>query len=349
MPSGNGIRITYEENPRSELTPAGTPATGPNRLSTVSRDVPTTGARISPNPTPLDRANETRNLLGSVPMIPDTFAPDGALAERAYVDDLAFLLPLAGFTAVHTTGGPAVMDPGGTIAPAGTHMWQLTKQGGITPQTAQLTALYANEAQYYQGRGYAISDWTLNAAGEFGSTWAGLFMGSIADPSIVPSLISASIPPIRRADCKLTWLAGGAKADDISLSYANGLQVHYSMGANGSYFPDTLEFADPQARMTGTIPKRTLNGNDFAAVIGNNTFAAMVKWEQTAVIAATACTYKLFVEMPACQLTGFTPDEVSANRRRGGSYTFFAAVDPAAGYDVRITLVCGITAISTYV
>lgn len=348
MPSGNGIRIQYEENPRNELTPAGTPGTGPNRVSTVSRDFPTTAARLNANPTLLDRSAEARNIPAAVPGLQDSFAPDGALAERAYIDDLIFLFGLAGYTGVFTAGNGVITDPDAGTIPTGASRWQFTRRTGITPQTAQMTALYANEGMFLQGRGYAISDWTINAIGEFGSTWAGLFVGAIADPSIVPVLISPAIPPVRRADLSLTWVTGGAKASDFSLSDTTGLQVSYDMGSNGSYFPETIEFADALPRMTGSVTKRQINSNDWAALIAASTFSAKAKWLQTVNIGATTYKYTMWIEMPSCYLTGGTPDDISANRRRGASYNFEAGYDAAAGYDVRITCVGSITAVSTY-
>lgn len=346
--SGNGFRIQYEENPRNELTPAGTPSTGPNRVSTVSRDFPVTAARMNANPTLLSRADEARNLTAAVPGLPDSFAPDGALAERAYVDDLIFLLGLSGYTGTFTAGDGTIVDPDAATIPTGASRWQFVRKTGIVPQTAQVTALYANEGFFLQGKGYGISDWTLNALGEYGSTWVGLFLGNIADPSITPTLISPAIPPVRRADLQLTWVASGATASDFSLSDSTGLQVSYDMGTNGTYFPQTLEFADALPTMTGTVAKRQLNANDWAALIAASTFSAKARWKQTTNIAATSYKYSMWVEMPSCYLTGGTPDDVSANRRRGGSYNFQAGYDSTAGYDVRVTLVGSVTSVKTY-
>jgi hypothetical protein len=261
MASGNGIRIAYEENPRNELTPAGTPVTGPNRISTITRDFPTTAARLNANPSLLSRADEARNFPSATPGLPDSFAPDGALAERAYIDDLIFLFGLAGYTGTHAAGDGVITDPDAQTIPSGAHKWQYVRRTGITPQTAQVTCLYANEGFFLQGRGFAISDYTLNAAGEFGSTWTGLFVGNIADPNITPTLISPSILPVRRADLKLTWISGGATASDFSISDTTGLQVSYDMGQNGTFFPQTIEVADALPALTGTIAKRQLNAN----------------------------------------------------------------------------------------
>lgn len=348
MTSGNGFRVEYEENPRSELTPSGTPSTGPNRISTVARDFPITGAMLNANPTLLERNDEARNIPSAIAGLEDTFAPSASLAERMYIDDLIFLLPLAGYTGTHTVGDGTITDPDTATIPTGAHRWQYVRRTSITPQTARLTALYANEGFFLQGSGFAISNMTMNATGQFGSTWAGLFVGSIADPSITPTLISTAIPPVRRADLKLTWLSGGSVASDFSLSDSQGLQLTYDLGQNGTYFPTTIEVADALPELTGSITKRQMNSNDWAAVITAGTFAATARWKQTKVIGSTAYTYTMWCEMPSCQLTGVTPDAVSANRRRGGSFDFRAAYDQSAGFDVRWTLVGSIATVQTY-
>jgi hypothetical protein len=403
------VRVAYEENPRSELTPPGTPATGPNRVSTVTRDFPITGFRMAPNPAPLDRSDEMRNILGGVPMVPQTFGPDGSYAGRAYIDDLIFLLGIAGFVGTrvrrrpgsrHTgrdhrgrrqraqqrrrerrldrrlprlghvparrrrghlhrqdrtsftgCGNHAATTGGETVtgnAPTGTSLWTFVKQAGITPQTAQMIAAYDDEGVYLQGNGYAISDWTLDAAGTFGATLMGLYLASIANPAITAVLATQAILPMLRGGLYLSWVAGGAAASDFSLAYTPGLQTWYSMGVGGSLFPDTIEVGDAQARLTGTIPKRRMNANDWAALIQTSTFHAIAKWIGRSLIGATVAPYQMWVDMPSCQYTAVTPDELNQNRRHGASYNFWAAYDETAGYDVKITLLGSLASVVAY-
>lgn len=403
------VRIAYEENPRSELTPAGTPTTGPNRISTVTRDFPTTGFRMSPNPAPLDRSDEMRNILGGVPMAANQFAPDGAYAGRAYIDDLIFLLGLAGFVGTKTPGGPTVATPDATTAtginalnsailnvgstagfptagsallggvaftytgktstaftgcgnhaattggevitgnaPATTNLWSFVKASGITPQTAQAIAAYDDEGMYLQGNGYAISDFTLDAAGNFGSTWMGLYLDSIANPALTAVLATQAILPILRGGLYLSWVSGGAVASDFSLAFTQGLQNYFSMGAGGSLFPDTIEVGDAQARLTGSIPKRRMNTNDWNALIAMSTFHGVAKWLGRSNIAATTAPYQMWVDMPSCQYTAIAPDDLNQNRRHGASYNFWAAYDETAGYDVKITLLGSLGTVVTY-
>lgn len=403
------LRLAYEEDPISELTPAGTPGTGPHRISTVTRDFPITGFKMEPKPTPLDRSNEMRNILGGVPMVPDAFAPDGSYAGRAYIDDLIFLLGLAGFTGTVQAGGAAVATPDATTvtgvnalnsavvnvgstagfplagtflmngaavtytgktvtsftgcgnhaataggetvtgnAPTGTQLWSFVKAAGITPQTAQILASYSDEGVFFQGNGFAISDFTLDAAGTFGATLMGLFMKTIADPAVTPVIPTQAILPMLRAGLYLSWLGGGAVASDFNLQYTQGLQHWYSMGQAGSLFPDTLEVGDAQARLTGSVPKRRVNAADFAALINASTFHAVAKFLGRSNIGATAAPYQMWLDMPSCQLTGATLDDLSANRRHGGSYNWFAAYDETAGYDVKITLLGSLATVKTY-
>lgn len=89
-----------EESPRYE----GATTSAPYRVSTTGVFLPTTAGRINANPGFLDRGAELRNTLSDPPMPIDGFAPDGAIAERAYVNHLAFLLSLAGLKATFTVG-----------------------------------------------------------------------------------------------------------------------------------------------------------------------------------------------------------------------------------------------------
>src|SRR5690349_17002788 len=106
--------IQLEESPLNERT-FGLAAT-PNRVATEKLYLPHTGFSLKPNPSHLDRADEQRSILGAVPKLIETYAPSGSLSERCYLDDITWLLYLAGFTPVHTAGGATVTDGDQTTA-----------------------------------------------------------------------------------------------------------------------------------------------------------------------------------------------------------------------------------------
>lgn len=94
------LHLAMEESPRYE----GAAATTPYRVSTTGVFLPTTAGRVNANPSYIDRTNELRNIQGGVPDLLDTFAPDGSIAERAYINHMAYLFSLAGLKATITPG-----------------------------------------------------------------------------------------------------------------------------------------------------------------------------------------------------------------------------------------------------
>jgi hypothetical protein len=102
------VRLQIEETARYE----GAPSVTPYRVSTVTRDMPIRTFRLSPEPQPLSRADELRNIEGEVADIPDFFEPAGSFAERTYLNDLVFLLQISGFVSTITAGAGTVGTTG---------------------------------------------------------------------------------------------------------------------------------------------------------------------------------------------------------------------------------------------
>lgn len=454
--ANNYLYLQMEESPRFQ----GAPTTAPYRISTTGVFFPTTAGRVNANPSYIDRTNELRNIQGGVPDLIDTFAPDGAIAERCYVNHLAFLLSLSGLKATITpgdgatniwtvafggtpsggtftltvggqttaaiawnapaatvqaavqalstvgsggvlvTGGPGpaayvltfagplscltqvvtatssltgtaptvtptstqaaaaptvqspdwttgdtfATKPGSFVGP-GAFKYVFSKRLGAQAQTAQVTAAYGDMSVWLQGQGYGVSSLSLNATGELTTNLLGLVVGSVADPGFTPVLDSQSILPARRGDLTLTWLTGGGTIDDFTATLTNPLQVVRSLGlATPSLFPDVMEQGDTWPSLAGTIPKRRINGTDFAALINASTFAATARWRTVNYVAASPSKYGIWIAMPAVQLTGGTPDDLAGVRRFGASYNWAAQWDEASGYDFQVSLVCGVSA-----
>jgi hypothetical protein len=342
------VEIALEESPLNEATHA--LGTTPNRISTNKFYLPARAARLSPAPSHLDRSDELRGITGAVPRLIETYDPAGSLSVRAYADALIYLFSLAGFTGVHTAGDGIITDPDTVAIPTGAHRWVFNKADQLSPQTAQIKTNYKDEDVLLTGNGYALSSLAIPATGEVTADLAGLLLTKAAhDSSTNPAVSSAAIPPFRRGDLFLTWLSGGGVASDFNISMATPLERIRSMGLNPpSYFPDSLQFGDDQVYATGSIPKRVLNGTDYAALLAATTFAAKAKWVSPKVIGATAYKYSMWIEMPSCQYVGGDADEIGNRRRFGASYDFFAAYDESAGYDVKVTIVGSLAAIATY-
>ena len=97
---GDYVQFRMEETPRYEDAPLATPF----RLSTNLFYLPVTSVRVAANPTFEDRSDEVRNIEGGVPQIVDRFEPDGSIAIRVYANALPFVLSMAGWVGVPTTG-----------------------------------------------------------------------------------------------------------------------------------------------------------------------------------------------------------------------------------------------------
>lgn len=318
-------------------------------LATKKLYLPARSARLSPNVSHLSRADELRSVQGEPPRLVESYAPAGAISELAYWKDLTWLLSLAGFVGTYTAGDGTITDPDDNTIPVGASRWVFSKRDAILAQTAQIKLNHKDENVLLTGNGYAISQLTLNAAGEMSADLLGLYLArAAADAATVPAYTSTAVPPLRKGELFLDWLAGGGRPSDFSLQIANPLeQVADFSAATPSAFPEALEFGDAQVAVTGSIPKRALNGTDYDALLAATTFAATARWQSAVMVGATDYPYSLWIEMPACQLVGGDADELGNKRRIGASYDWFAAYDETAGYDIQITLVNDVTSITT--
>ena len=338
------VQIAIEETPRYENATL----SSPYRISTNVKYLPVQSVRINPAPIFMDRGDEVRGTEGAPAQIIDGFEPDGAIAMRAYVNDLAYLLPLAGWTGTHTTSTGTTTDPDGSTIAVGAHKWVFDKRVGVTAKTAQLQVCYADELVFLKGQGFGIQNMTLNAAGELACDMAGLVLLNQTDPNLTPTFDAATLLPIRKGDLALTWLASTGTTEDFSLAISSPLLRVKSLGATSAgFYPDQLLFGDEKVKVTGTMPKSALADADIDALMAGTTFNAKAKW-QTPINASGSTKYAVWVEMPACQYIGGQPDELANKRRFGGSFDFFASWSESAGYDARITLVNMVAATETY-
>lgn len=112
---GDYFRLAIEETPRYE----GVQQQAPYRISTVPLYLPVQTARIAPGPQFEDRSDEARNIEGGVSQIVETFEPEGAIAMRAYVNSMIFLLHLCGYQGVRTPGAAGGTDEVQTLTITG--------------------------------------------------------------------------------------------------------------------------------------------------------------------------------------------------------------------------------------
>lgn len=337
------VQFIYEETPRYE----GAPTTTPYRLSTVTRYMPIQTVRLDPAPQHLDRSDEVRGFEGALPRLIDGYEPAGALTVRAYLNDLAFLLNSCGLTATIAAGDGVITDPDSAVIPTGASRIVFSKRGGITAKTMQAILCYVNEGVFLKGQGFGVSSLNLDANGQVNADLMGLVVANVADPNLSPSFDVGTIQHVRRGGLTLSWLASSGTTDDFSLSLSNPLNRRNALGV-ASYFPTKMEHGDERVYLTGSIPKSVLADADVDALIAASTFAASARWVSNSNIGASGYPYKLWVEMPSCQLVGGSFDDIANRRRRGGSFDWFAAWDESAGYDFKFTVVCALSALETY-
>lgn len=246
-----------------------------------------------------------------------------------------------------TVGGEVIAN----VVPATATKWVFTKKAGIIAPTAQLRVNYADESVQMKGNGYGVSQLTMNGEGELSANLMGLVCKRTAvDTTTVPAYTTQAVPPIRRGDLYLSFLAGGGAIADFGWQIDNPLAAIRSMSLlPPSLYPDTMEFGDAQAKLTGTIPKRIAAAVDQDAVMAATVFAAKARYKSAKTIAATAYQYSMWIELPAAQYTAGTIEDLKNVRRHGiPDLAFEGQYDETSGFDVRITVVGATASIATY-
>jgi hypothetical protein len=163
-------------------------------------------------------------------------------------------------------------------------------------------------------------------------------------------ITTQAVPPVRRGDLYLSFLAGGGAIADFGWTIDNPLAAIRSMSLlPPSLYPDTMEFGDAQAKLTGTIPKRIAAGVDIDAVMAATTFAAKARYKSSKTIAATAVPV-LDVDRDAVGAVHRRHRRGAEERRRHGDPRprVRGNYDETAGYDVRITIVNSLRVVATY-
>lgn len=316
-----GWTMTYTAGGATTTGPAKTTATGVNALNSATVNVASTA----------DFATSGTFILGGV--------------ATTYTGKTSTSFTGCGNHAA-TTGGETINDN----VPVGAAKWVATKRDAIDAQTAQIAINHKDESVLLKGNGYGVSSLNMTATGEVSADLVGLWLRRLAvDSSTVPSYATQTIPPFRRGELSLAWLTGGGRPSDFSFAIANSLERVYDLSLTPpTAFPNALEYGDGQVQVTGSIPKRSLDADDYDALLAATTFAATARWKSATNIGATSYPYQLWLEMPSCQYLSGDSEDMGNKRRVGASYDFFAAYDETLGYDAKITIVNATTSIATY-
>lgn len=242
-----------------------------------------------------------------------------------------------------TTGQTFAANPQSYVGP-GAYKYVFAKRQGTVAQTAQVYAAYGSQGVFMKGQGYGVSGLTLDASGALSASLLGLVCALVSDPGLSPALDTSAILPITRGDIYLQWLTGSGESSDFSLSLANPLVAVPTMGlAVPSLYPDVMEHGDTWPKLSGSIPKRKMDTDDFAALWAGSVFSAIARWRARSYVGNSPSKYALWVNMPACQYDSGTPDDLAARRRFGSTFNWRAQWDEATAADVTFTLVCGVS------
>lgn len=333
------LRGSWESIPGNE--------TNAPTLSTKKVFFPALSFTPTPGPNHMERDDEIRNSDEPLALLTERYAPTWALSMRNYPDALGFLLNTILGSPTTTAGNGIITDPDAVVIPVGAtrHVWTAPfGPSGASPRTIEWIAAYKDQAFYTQLKGSAIQTMSLETpeagGGRITASGPALYMPitTTADPALTPAYESLAIPPFERSHLTLpTWLAGSATStEDFSVTITNPVDPYASLGI-ASKFPDVMEKTDAPIMFTGSIPKRQLDPDDYAALMAATGFAAKARWVSTSII-ATAYPYKLFIEFDNAQYTTGGPAALENKRRIGGTFDFKSTSD-GVGASTTVTLV----------
>jgi hypothetical protein len=287
------------------------------------------------NPAHLERDDELRNSDEPLQVLPEAYSPEWSREGRMYPDLVGYYLKNILGAPVSTPGDGVITDPSAGVIPTGAHRHVWTAPygpSGASPLTSQFQAAYKDESTFFKLKGAASATLGIETPETGGArlTTGGpaLYMSRIADPSLSPAYEALSVPPFQRGHLTIdTWLTGTATAEDFSVGVENPVETVRSLGIS-SAFPDVMEKGEGPIVVSGAIPKRHIDADDYDALLNATRFAVMVKWSSTAIIAA-AYPYGLWLQGDGAQYTGGGPAALVNSRRIGATFDWKMTSDGA--------------------
>lgn len=281
------------------------------------------------NPSHLMRDDELRGVDEPIAALPEAYDPSWDLTTRLYPDVAGFELKGILGAPVSTTGNGIITDPDGIAIPTGAtrHVWTAPYgPTGASPLTTQRQAAYVDQATFFKLKGCATTTLALDSPATGGVTLKAngpaLYMTRISDPALTPSYETLTIAPFERANLVLsTWLGSTAETEDFNIQIDNPVEPWRSLGA-ASRYPDVMDKGDGPIVVTGSIPKRVIDPDDYDALLNATGFTVKVRWQSTVVIGATSYKYALWLQMPNCQYTDGGPNALENKRRLGATFNF---------------------------
>lgn len=305
-------------------------------------------------PSHLMRDDENRNQDEPLQILPEAYDPSWEFESRTYPDTVGFMLTLllGQPTSMQGVNSGTVTNLFGSTIPGGCYRHRWTAPfgpSGAYPYTSTFRAAYRDQSMYFKLQGAGAQSLAIETPEKGGSrlrvSGPALYMGTIADPSLSASYEALSIPPFMRSHLTLPgWLSGTGTTEDFSVSIENPMEPWRSLGI-ASRYPDVMEKADTPVTVTGSIPKRQLDPQDYDALTNATSFSGTAFWQNTASIGTTAFKYGLAMAFDSLQYTEGGPQALE-NRRRIGQDLSFKATYDGAGSSVSVEVVNATSAYS---
>ena len=317
-------------------------------LSTKVIYEPIQSLEIQLGPQHMERDDELRNVDEPLALLAEHFDPTWSLTSRAYPDMLGFELSAMLGLPTSTKGNGTITDPDGGTIPSGTiyrHVWTAPfGPSGLSPKTAQRQVAYSDESFFLKAKGCGTDTLSIDSPDSGGvslkTSGPALYVAKIADPSLTPAYETLSIPPFERSHLTLpTWLSGTGETEDFTVAISNPMDRVRTLGI-ASKFADQLEKGDGPIVVSGSIPKRVIDPDDWDALVAATGFAVKAKWISTVNVGAVSYKYSLWMECLNVQYTDGGPEALANKRRLGGSFNWKSTYNGTAG-STKFTLVNG--------
>ena len=332
----------FEQNGASDYTPkTGNESTVATYGLQKYFPVQTTKPSLTPNP--MERTDELRNYDQDLQLISDIYDPTWTANMRAYPDTLGYWL--ATILGRDTTAGYSVaagasatdLDNSTALATGQyAHTWTAPfGPAGAIPGSTQLRWAYKDQSTFYEMRGCATENLAIATPDNGGVTVAasgpGTYLTNISDPSLTPAYESAAIRPFTHASLAITQSGSAAPSGSgvnsgFSVNINNPVNAIRTLGI-GSAFPDRLEKDDAPINVSGTIDKRNLTANDWAAMRDLSLFQILAKWTSTQCMTGSSGAKYGFSITSQAQLVGGDMDDLQSKRRHGSNFQWKAVYD----------------------
>lgn len=304
-------------------------------LSTKILYTPLLSFELDPGAAHLERDDELRGVDEPLMVLTEKFAPTWSLSTRAYPDALGYRLKHILGAPTTTVGNGVITDPDAATIPTGAfkHVWSAPfGPAGDSPLTTEEIVAYKDQSSFFKAKGCAAESLSLESPESGGvqlqCSGPAAYVVRIADPSLTPTYESLATRPFMLPDLTIvTWLAGTATSTEFSVGVANSVEEIRDLGVPTLYRA-ALAKGDLPIISSGSISKRSIDPEDWDALIGATGFAVKSRWTSRSII-ASGYPFKLYYEADNAQYVGGGPAALANQRRIGATFDWKATYDGA--------------------